>query len=222
MKILFLTSVSFSLILLIGCAAHTDLEPVGKGNLSANFSIGGPIVKAFGTRIPIPYATAGVDYGLDDKFDLNGDIHLFSLPYKIFGFDFGSTWFPYLNNGKFPTIGIQPRLLTLISLKSNVDERLKIYPIISSSAAWKIKKGLIYIGTDITIPLSSPDYDDEAVNTVISPFWGYRWSIGKHTFIFTEIKWHGANVRTDQLAVEYLPVKNYGAISTLFSIQRSF
>lgn len=222
MKNFFSIPISLFLILLIGCAAHTNLEPIGKSNLSANFSIGGPIVKAFGTRIPIPYATAGANYGLNNKFNLNGNLHLFSLPYQIFGFDFGPTWYPYLNNGKIPTIGIQPRLLTLISLKSNVDEHLKIYPIISYSAAWNINKDLIYIGTDTTIPLSSSDYDEDTPNIIFSPFLGYRWSIGKHTYIFTEIKWHGANVRTDQLAVEYLHIRNYGAISTLFAIQRSF
>ena len=222
MKNPFSIPIFLSLILLFSCAAHTNLEPLGKSNMSANFSIGGPIVKAFGTRIPIPYATVGLNYGLNNKFNMNGNLHLFSLPYKIFGFDFGSTWFPFLNNGKIPTIGIQPRLLTLMSLKSNVDEQLKIYPLISTSAAWKIDTGLLYLGGNITIPLSSSDYDEDAVSTIFSPFLGYRWKIGKHTFIFTEIKWHGANVRTDQLSVEYLPIRNHGAISTLFSIQRSF
>lgn len=222
MKKFFLISISLSFILIIGCAAHTDIEPIGKDNLSANFSVEGPIVNAFGTKIPVPYTTVGVDYGLNDKFDINGDFHLLSLPFKILGFDLGSTWFPCSNQGKLPTIGIQTRLLTLISLKSHVDKRLKIYPIISNSASWKINKGLIYIGSDITIPFSLSDYDENAVNTIFSPFLGYRWSIGKSTYIFTEIKWHGANVRTDQLAVEYLPINNYGALTTLFSIQRSF
>jgi len=222
MRFLISISISLSLILLFGCATHTSLEPVGKDNVSANLSIGGPIVKAFGTRIPIPYATVGVDYGLAARFDLKGDLHLFSLPYKIFGFDFGSTWYPCLNKWKLPIIGIQSKLMTLMSLKSNVDERLKIYPIISTSAAWKLSKGLIYLGSDITIPFSSSNYDDEATTTLFSPFFGYRWSIGKHTSLFTEIKWHGANVQSSQLAVDYLSLNNYGAITTLFSIQRNF
>ena len=84
MKILYSISISLSVMLLIGCAAHTNVQPMGKDNLSANISIGGPIVKAFGTRIPVPYATAGVNYGLNNRFDLNGDLHLLLLPYKIF------------------------------------------------------------------------------------------------------------------------------------------
>jgi len=221
MKHAFLILILLSQLLLLGCAAHTNLEPAGNGKLSANFNIGGPIVKAFGARVPIPYATAGANYGLNNKVDLNGNLHLFSLPYRIFGLDFGPTWYPFIKTGKIPTIGIQPRLLALASLKST-SEHFKIYPIISSSAAWEWNSGLVYFGTDVTIPLSSSDYDEEAATVILSPFLGYKWTIGKRTHIFTEIKWHGANVRADQLSVEYLHPGNYGALSTLFSIQRSF
>jgi hypothetical protein len=222
MKILIPILTLLSLIIFISCAAHTNLEPKGKGNFSANFSIGGPIVKAFGTRIPVPYATTGFNYGLNDRIDLNGNLHLLSLFYKIFGFDFGTTLYPKLNAGNTPMIGIQPHLLTLFSLKSNVNERLRIYPIISNSFAWNYKKGLIYLGSDITIPFSLSDYDNDAAVAIFSPFLGYRWNLGKNLYLFTEIKFHGANVRSDQLAVEYVHIINHGAISTLFSLQRSF
>ena len=220
MKYIF--SILIFMLLLMGCAAHTQIEPVGKGKLSTNASMGGPIVKAFGTRVPVPYATAGVDYGLDNRLDIKADLHLLSLPYRIFGLELGPIWYPCLNNGKIPTIGVQPRLMTLISLKSDVEERMKVYPILSGSAAWKLHKGLVYIGTDVTVPFSSSDYDEDAASTIISPFMGYRWHIGKQTYLYTEIKWQGANIRSDQLAVEYLPIGNNGAITTLFAIQRSF
>ena len=35
----------------LGCAAHTNLQPVGKGKLNSNLSFGGPIVEAFGARV---------------------------------------------------------------------------------------------------------------------------------------------------------------------------
>ena len=222
MKKFYSILILLSLVLLISCAAHTNLEPVGKGNISGNVNIGGPIIKIFGIKMPVPYATVGANYGLTNKFDLNGNLHLFSLGYKIFGFDFGSTWYPCINNGKIPTIGIQPRLLTLVSLKSDVSEQIKAYPIVSGSAAWELNKHLIYIGTDITVPFTSLDYDKNAPNPIFSPFWGCKWKIGKRTYLLTEIKWHAANAQTDQLAVEYVPLNNYGAISTLFSIERSF
>jgi len=49
------------LLILFGCAAQTNFDPVGRGNLNGNFSIGGPIISAFGTRIPVPYLTIGAN-----------------------------------------------------------------------------------------------------------------------------------------------------------------
>ncbi|MBN2414014.1 hypothetical protein JXQ31_20230 [candidate division KSB1 bacterium] len=214
--------VGFVILALAGCAAHTNLQPVGKNNIDANLSIGGPVIKAFGARIPIPYATGGVNYGIRDNFDLNGNLHLLPAAYKLFGCDFGATWFPVLNNFSKPTIGLQARLLTMASLKADVDSRFRFYPSFSASSAWKMGGGLFYTGADITVPVTSPDYDDDAVSVIFSPFFGYRWNLGSHTRLLTEIKWNGANIQTHQLAVEYLPVANYGAITTLFSIERSF
>ena len=119
-------------------------------------------------------------------------------------------------------MGVQPHVLLLTSLKSGVDERLKIYPALSGSAAWKLKSGLVYLGSDITVPLSSLDYDEEAESLIVSPFVGYRWKLGNRLYLISEIKWHGANIRSDQLTVEYLPIGKHGAVSTLFSLQRSF
>ena len=138
------------LTILLSCAAHTNLEPAGKNNLNANLSVGGPIIKALGTRIPVPYATAGVNYGLRDQIDLNGNLHLLPAAYKLFGCDLGATWFPVLNNNSIPTIGLQARLLTMASLKSDVKSRFRIYPSFSGSSAWKLGNGIIYTGADIT------------------------------------------------------------------------
>jgi hypothetical protein len=94
--------------------------------------------------------------------------------------------------------------------------------VISGSAAWPVKAGMIYLGFDLTVPLSSQDYDEEAATVLFSPFWGYRWPLGTKTRLLTEIKWQGANVNSDQLTVDYLSVGSHGAITTLFSLERSF
>ena len=209
-------------LLFFQCAAHTNLEPVGNGNLAVDASIGGPIVKAFGTKIPVPYLTTGVNYGLKDNLDFTGNLHILSLPYQIFGMEPGITWYPVLQKGKIPTIGINPHALILMSLKSDVGERIKCYPVLSGSAAWQMKNGLFYTGMDLTYRLSDLDYNKDESPAIVSPFFGYQWKLGARTRMNTELKWHAANLQTDQLAVEYLGIGSHGAISTLFSIQRSF
>ena len=39
---------------MIGCAAHTNLTPVGKGNVDASISLGGPFIPVAEIKIPIP------------------------------------------------------------------------------------------------------------------------------------------------------------------------
>ena len=208
--------------LLTGCAARTNLNPVGRGNLNANVSVGGPIVAAFGTRIPVPYITAGANYGLTDNVNLTGNLHLFSLAYKIAGLNFGISTFPVRQDGFKPTIGIQQSLLILSSFKSGVDIRFRAYPVSSASFAWKYKKITTYNGLDLTTLISSPDYDNEASRFIMSPFLGFRWEFGSRNRLQLELKWHGANIRSDQLAVKYNSIGGYGAIAPLVSLERKY
>jgi hypothetical protein len=207
----------FLCMLLAGCAARTTLEPVGKGQLAASASLGGPLVAAFGTRPPIPNLALGARYGLGDRIDLDGNLHLLPLLYSLAGLDLGVTWYPLLNDGAVPTIGIQPRVMAFASFKSGVDDRFRAYPAISSSAAWKLGSGLIYTGFDFVVPVSQPDYDNDPPRVIFSPLVGYRWNIWNGFRLYTELKWMGANVRTDATA-EYVHPGGYGAIAPFIAI----
>jgi hypothetical protein len=212
----------FVFALILGCAAHTNLAPVGRGEIDANVSVGGPIVKAFGARIPVPYLTAGLDYGLGDRTNIGASLHLLSLAYQVVGADLGAAFFPISGDGSRPTVGVQPRVMMLCSTKSDVESRFRLYPNLSASAAWGVKSGLLYIGSDVTYRSSSLTYDKEATSLIFSPFVGYQWRLGRRTSLLTECKWHGANFRSDMVTVDYLPVGGHGALSTLFAIVRSF
>jgi len=210
------------ILLLLNCAAHTNLAPVGKGKSTTYLSFGGPIIKAFGARIPIPYATIGSNYGLTESVNLHGDLHLLSLAYQVVGLELGTAWFPIQHEGLRPSVGIMPGFLALASVKSGVDDRFRLYPQLAGSAAWRSGKNKIYTGFNFLFPLSSADYDDEAAAAIFSPFVGYQWQVGSRTKLFFELKWNAATTRSDQVAVDYLPVAGHGAITPLFAIERSF
>ncbi len=209
-------------VILPGCSAHTNLQPSGPGQLNANISVGGPIVAAFGTHLPIPYLTTGVNYGASEWVDLNMNLHLFSLAYRIAGLDFGGTLFFSFEDENSPTIGIQARLLALRSLKPGVTERMRVYPVFSASSTWDTGSGLLYTGTDVTLAGGGPEYDPEAQKVIPSPFGGYRWTLGERWHLYTEIKWHGANIPSGSTAVEYSSIAGYGAITPLISLERRF
>ena len=196
-----------------GCAAHTAIEPVGEGRLRGNAGLGGPIVAAFGTHVPIPYLYVGGDYGLSDRLDLDGGLHLLSLAYGVAGLDLGATWYPLINDGPLPTLGVGGRMTLFASVKSGVDDRFRLLPSLTSSAAWEAGPGKVYAGFDLAIPLTRPAYDTAAAPLIFSPLAGYRWDLGSRSHLFVELKWQGANVRTDQLAAEYVHPGGHGAIT---------
>ena len=67
---------------------------MGKGNIDANISIGGPFIPITDTKIPSPYATIGANYGMTDRINLDANLHITSLFYQVAGLDFGATFFP--------------------------------------------------------------------------------------------------------------------------------
>lgn len=207
---------------LSGCAAHSNLTPVGEGNVDFAVNLGGPFIPIADTKIPTPYLSIGANYGISENMNVDANFHITSLFYQISGLDFGTTWFPSINYGFIPTWGIQPRFLFLASFKNNINDRLRFYPLISTSAAWQLGEGLIYLGSDFVFPLTRPDYDKESVDLILSPFTGYRWDLGKNLRLISELKWLGANVRSDQLAVEYIKISGYGAFSVMLSLEKSF
>lgn len=212
----------FCIGILFGCSAHSNLTPVGKGNIDVAVSLGGPFIPIAETKIPTPYLAFGANYGISENINVDANLHITSLFYQINGLDFGATWFPSLNDGFIPTWGIQPRLLFLTSFKSDVNDRFRIYPLVSTSSAWQLGDGLIYLGFDFILPLTEPDYDRESVDVILSPFTGYRWELAKNLRLISELKWLGANVKSNQLAVEYIKIGGYGAFSIMLSLEKSF
>jgi len=211
-----------SITLFWGCAAHRYIEPVGKGNTKGYVNLGGPIVAAFDTKLPIPYLSAGADYGLYGNFDVNANLHLLPLFYEFSGLDVGCTYFPVLNDSWTPTVGLNVQLMSFFSFKSLVTNRFRMYPIISPSFAWKLFDGKIYCGSNFTVPLTKLDYYKDMSPVIASPFLGYSWNLGAGYNLFTELKWNAVNIETYKLAVEYVHPSNHGAIGIYFTLERSF
>lgn len=222
MKSSIFAALSAAAFLGLGCAAHTSLAPVGQGRLVPHVGIGGPLVEAFDTHIPVPYLLVGADYGLRPDVNLNTAVHLLPLAYGVAGLDGGIVWFPIDNDGWRPTIGVGPRLFAFASTKTDMDERFLVYPAVSASAAWAGGPGVFYTGADAAVPLDEPAYDDEARPILLSPFVGYRWNVGRRHALLTEVKWHGANVRTDQVVTGYTALGQHGAVTPLLALQRRF
>jgi len=212
---------AFALQILTGCAAHSAVEPLGKGIRRDRVTFGGPIIRAFGNHIPVPYFAGGTEYGLNDRLNAGADFHLLPLFYQIAGGEAGATWYPLLQNGYRPTIGIGGRLLVLWSFKSKTADSFRIYPIVSVTANWKTSLGSLYIGNDLILPANKIDNDPSTPTTLYSPFIGHKWELGNGYSLGTELKWQGSNVGSNRVAVDYTGVQNRGAIATLLSLEKT-
>ena len=204
--------------LLPACTARTALAPIGRGHLAPSVSLGGPIVEAFGTRVPIPYLAVGADYGLSDAANASATLHVLPLAYGVVGADAGATWFPVQGDGARPTVGLGARLAAFASLKGDVEDRFMAYPIVSGTAAWQAGRHTLYAGTDVAVPLSRMTYDEEPSAVLASPFVGVRWALGRRLRLSTELKWQGANVASGDAATTYVPVGGHGALTPLFAL----
>jgi hypothetical protein len=209
-------------LFLTGCAAHNALEPVGKGKTVLRGGVGGPIVAAFGTNVPVPYAVVGIQRGVSDRVNVTADLHITPMFYQMVGGEFGAVWFPRLPLSLRRTVGVGGRMLVLGSFKAGVAERFRVYPILAISSARTGMRNTPYAGVDLTLLPHQPDYDEEPGRAIASPFLGVRWNVGRGYLLSTELKWHGANIRSDQTAVEYVQIGRSGAIATLFSLERQW
>lgn len=209
----------FTLLLLTGCAAQTNLEPLGREATRTNVSFGGPVIEVFGTHMPVPYLTAGTDRGISDRVNVSATLHLLPLAYQVAGLDLGATWFPVLQDAWMPTIGLQGRVMGFASLRPGVGDRFRVYPILTPTFTWRISSSQYFAGSDLVLPLTQPDYDNRSVKAIVSPFAGVKWKVGSRFWLVTELKWQGANAESDQLAVKYLPLAGHGAITPLVSLE---
>jgi hypothetical protein len=185
-------------------------------------SFGGPIVEAFGTRVPIPYLAAGMDYGATSTLNVGFNAHLLPLAYEIAGGDVSAAWFPVTAGDSGVNVGLEARLLIFALLKGGVAKRFFSYPVVSATIAGPMGSGFAYAGTNLAFPAERSEFDPQASRQMLSPFIGYRWSLGTRYALLTELKWHGANARSDQLAVSYLHPAGHGALTTLFALVRRF
>ena len=159
---------------------------------------------------------------MSHRLNLAADLHLTPLFYQFTGGEFGAVWFPRLPLSMRRTVGVGGRMLVLGSFKAGVVERFRVYPILSISGARTGMPNTPYGGVDWTLLPHQPDYDQEPGRVIASPFFGVRWNVGRGYRLSTELKWHGANIRSDQTAVEYVQIGRSGAVATLLSLERAW
>jgi len=183
--------------------------------------VGGPIVEVFDVDIPLPYLTAGLQKGLNDQTNVFANYHVLAQLYRITGMDMGVSWFPLAGQGLRPTVGVSFSAFLFFSTRLGVDERFFGYPVVSSSFSWVLDQSVIAVGSDSALLLEQQDFDPAAKQQVHALFANISVPVGGYR-LTSEVKWQGINVRSDQLAVSYVPLGNKGALGLSFALSKAF
>ena len=133
-------SISFLLLLIIGCAPSRFVKTLDQGEMAVNGSLGGPLINLFGATIPIPYTTLGMGYGIKDDLTGFGAIHSTSLVFSTLQLDLGVTkrWMlPDSTKKYIPGISSTLALNSMLDLKEGAFD---LYPEIDVNAYWNYSK----------------------------------------------------------------------------------
>jgi hypothetical protein len=175
--------------------------PVGAQKMQVNASIGGPMVDAFGTTIPIPYGLVGATYGISNSTEAYLDFHATAAVFKFLGVTPGVVYFPSVHWGRMvPALGADALIL------SDFDAA-RLYPELVTSAAYRLNgRWTPYVAFRHTFQLSSiPHYIPSAMA-------GTSFRRGNMQYFF-ELQWLSLDRDNRWTPVDYHGVSHRGALS---------
>lgn len=200
-------------LILAGCSVAHGVKPVGKGALSIDASVGGPITELYEAPVPLPLTTVGATYGLDARTNLHGALHPSSLAlFNVFALDAG------ISREFLAWAGARPRVMADLTLVAAAGDnrsgepkggpRLWIQPGATASWDWGKQKRQTLYGTlgFFVQPWPGPN---------AHPYVGVGqwWAIGDQLHLTTELKWISPTTSSADLAPHYYSPGSLGAIS---------
>lgn len=73
------------------CGVSRGVRPIGEGNGAIAVSAGGPVADYIGTKLPLPLSTVGGVYGVHDRVDVHGGMHVTTAAlFGLWGFELGA------------------------------------------------------------------------------------------------------------------------------------
>jgi hypothetical protein len=188
------------LLLLAGCGAQIRTLPVGEHHLQMSASVGGPMIKALGGTVPIPYLMSGATYGISDHVEVHGDVHVLAAMYKFLGFTPGITYFPFPDGAWVPSVSADALMFTDFS-------EGRVYPEVTLALAHR------------TASLWSPYYGlhgtfqtHRAPHFIPTAFVGTSYH-RRRTSFYVELDWLAFNRNNQASPVDYGAAGKFGAIA---------
>ncbi|NUN70143.1 MAG: hypothetical protein HUU02_10580 [Bacteroidetes bacterium] len=173
------------LSILIGCGVTQPIRTIPAGEVHLTGSFGGGIIPFGGIAIPVPYLTAGAQYGYSDAFTVFGNGHLTAALFKDVGLDLGGAYRAVRQEGIVPELTLAGRGYFFWDAVRGSTTRL--YPSLSAAASYQLsERSLLYFGTEGLYQQSTSDL-------FLAPFAGYTFPVHERWVLQLETKWLAAN-----------------------------
>lgn len=204
------------------CSTTHGIRPLGKGAVSIDASLGGPITEVFGAPIPLPLTTVGATVGVTETTDVHLSVHPTGAAlFNVFAGDFGASQQVLENEGARPRL--MGDLTTTIAGGDRDAESGKkggvtvfIQPSFTASWDWgKSKQHSIYSGLTAFLQPA------EKFNALGGIYVGNRFGM-RRSHLDIELKWLQPWSDNTPIVPEFYAPGNLGAVALQFGYGFSF
>lgn len=197
-------------LLLVGCGHMAKLRPTAKGQVTAEFALGGPFAKVSNLVIPLPLTTVGASYGVADHVDVSAHFHPTAAVFKIAGLDVGAAWQPLLQKGAVPAVTLVGRLYGFTNFVSGFQPYLELGATGSYKLAERVSPYL-----NVTTLIQTNAVPLLAVGAGVEVEFG-------RLALQAEFRWFSPNRPTYFNAVEWQSIGGLGAVGALLGVRYTF
>lgn len=196
---------------LVSCAANHGVRPVGKGNVAATGSFGGPVIEAFGGPFPMPLTTLGVRYGISDRSDVHASVHpSLAGMFGLIGVDAGASYLVAPQLGARPAVLVDGTLLVVggDTVEGEPEGGVGAFmgASVLSSWAWGKRDNLVYAGGELFL-------QPRPWQLYAAPLVGNRFQLTRRFGLALELKWVDPWLQTEDLTVNFYSPRKYGAVT---------
>ncbi len=215
-------SVYYAVLLLLpalGCSSVRMVRPLEKGQSAVTVSIGGPVTNVAGNNIPLPMLSAGYNYGICAKLDIEGGLNLTSTLFGLFHLDAGVNWRPLRPEKALPGITLSPKLFAITNFKAGGH---RLYPTLTPTLYWDVNRHYVYTGIENWFEPHSErsDGNDQKHHWLIAPYIGYGYAWKKWNFQI-EGRGYTPNLKNTSRAVKNIGFGEYGILGFFIGVGRT-
>ncbi|MHB1843515.1 MAG: hypothetical protein ACYCWW_01595 [Deltaproteobacteria bacterium] len=208
-------SLACALLAAAACGTAHHARTLGKGNYGVDLEIGGPLTQlgSLPVPVPLPYALVGATYGITDRLDIHGRLHLTMAYLDVAAADVGATY-QWLREDRW-----RPALSTTLQLYEMTDFSpggSRTFSDLTENLSYLVhRRYLTYFGLTEFAQLNAP------ASLTLAPFVGEEFRIGDHYGLELELKYGSPEV-CYPVAPSYIRPGSCGALFVLIGVNSYF